>query len=199
MADLLPKPPRRAGDKIRDSARELFYRDGIRAVGVDEIVTRAGVTKPSLYRNFGSKDELTVAVLHESEAGFWLRWDEAMAAHPADPRAQILAFFQRLAERSSKEDYRGCSLTNAAVEYPDADHPARQVAQAHKRDLRARLRDKAAELGAADPDGLGDALTILVEGAYVSSQLFGKGGPSGSVGHAAQALIDAFANPQARP
>lgn len=195
MTELPPKPPRRAGDKIRDSARELFYRDGIRAVGVDEIVTRAGVTKPSLYRSFGSKDELTVAILHESEAGFWLRWDEAMTAHPGDPRAQLLAFFQRLAERSSKEDYRGCTLTNAAVEYPDPDHPARQVAQAHKRDLRARLRAKAAELGAADSDGLGDALTILVEGAYVSSQLFGKGGPSGSLGHAAQALIDAFVRP----
>lgn len=195
MAELPPKPPRRAGDKIRDSARELFYRDGIRAVGVDEIVTRAGVTKPSLYRSFGSKDELTVAILRESEAGFWLRWDEAMTAHPGDPRAQLLAFFQRLADRSSKEDYRGCTLTNAAVEYPDPDHPARQVAQAHKRDLRARLRAKAAELGAADSDGLGDALTILVEGAYVSSQLFGMDGPSGSLGQAAQALIDAFVRP----
>lgn len=195
MAEVPNPTPRRAGDKIRDSARELFYRDGIRAVGVDEIVTRAGVTKPSLYRSFGSKDELTVAILHDSEAGFWLRWDESMSAHTGAPRAQLLAFFRRLAERSSKEDYRGCTLTNAAVEYPDPDHPARLVAQAHKRDLRARLRAKAVELGAADPDGLGDALTILVEGAYVSSQLFGKGGPSRSVGRAAEALIDAFVRP----
>lgn len=195
MAEFPNPAPRRAGDKIRDSARELFYRDGIRAVGVDEIVTHAGVTKPSLYRSFGSKDELTVAVLHECETGFWMRWDESMAAHAGDPRAQLLAFFQRLADRSSKEDYRGCTLTNAAVEYPDHDHPARRVAEAHKRDLRARLREKAIELGAADPDGLGDALTILVEGAFASSQLFGKGGPSGSVGRAAQALIDAFIRP----
>ena len=177
-------------DKIRDSARELFYAEGIRAVGVEEIVTKAGVTQPSLYR---SKDELTVAVLRESEVGFWLRWDEAMADHPGDPRAQLLAFFDRLAERSSKEDYRGCTLTNAAVEFPERDHPARQVAEAHKRDLRARLRQKAVELNAPDPDRLGDALTLLVEGAYASSQLFGEGGPSGSVGHAAAALIDAFA------
>ena len=184
--------PRRAGDKIRDTARELFYREGIRAVGVDEIVTKAGVTKPSLYRSFGSKDELTVAVLHEAEASFWARWDEAMAAHPGDSRAQLLAFFAGLAERSTKEDYRGCALTNAAVEYPERDHPARQVAETHKRHLRARLRAKAAELGGRDPAGLGDALTILVEGAYVSSQLFGKGGPSGAVGHAARALIDAY-------
>ncbi len=183
-------------DKIRDTARELFYREGIRAVGVDEIVTKAGVTKPSLYRSFGSKDELAVAVLRESEIGFWARWDEAMADHAGDPRAQLLAFFDRLAERSSKEDYRGCTLTNAAVEFPEHDHPARQVAEAHKRDLRARLRAKAVELGAANPDRLGDSLTLLVEGAYASSQLFGKGGPSGSVGHAAAALIDVALRPR---
>lgn len=191
MPEVAKPTPRRAVDKIRDSARELFYREGIRAVGVDEIVSNAGVTKPSLYRSFGSKDELTVAVLRESEAGFWARWDESVGAHPADPRAQLLAFFQGLAERSTKEDYRGCGLTNAAVEYPERDHPARLVSEAHKRDLRARLRAKAAELGAADPDALGDMLAILVEGAYISSQLFGAGGPSGSVGLAAQTLIDA--------
>ena len=195
MPKIQPPAPRRAGDKIRDTARELFYREGIRAVGVDEIVSKAGVTKPSLYRSFGSKDELTVAVLHESEAGFWARWDEAMAAHAGDPRAQLLAFFAGLAERSTKEDYRGCALTNAAVEYPERDHPARQVAEAHKRDLRARLRAKAVELGAADPDRLGDSLTLLVEGAYASSQLFGEGGPSGSVGNAAAALIDVALRP----
>lgn len=185
-------PPRRAIDKLRDTARELFYRDGIRAVGVDEIVAQAGVTKPTLYRSFGSKDELTVAVLRQSEAGFWARFDASVAEHPGDPRAQLLAFFAGLAERSTKEDYRGCALTNAAVEYPDRDHPARIVSEAHKRDLRERLRAKAAEMGAVDPAALGDALTLLVEGVYVSSQLFGPGGPSGAVGVAAAALIDAY-------
>lgn len=184
--------PRRAADKIRETARELFYQDGIRAVGVDEIVTRAGVTKPSLYRSFASKDELVVAVLRESEAGFWARFDAAVAQHPGDVRAQLLAFFDGLAERSTKEDYRGCALTNAAVEYPEHDHPARIVSEAHKRDLRARLRGMAQALGASDPAALGDGLTLLVEGVYVSSQLFGPGGPSGAVGRAAQALIDAY-------
>src|SRR5512146_803779 len=62
--------PPRAADRIRKTARELFYREGIRAVGVDEIVARAGVTKPSLYRTYRSKDELTVAVLQESGETF---------------------------------------------------------------------------------------------------------------------------------
>ena len=192
VARISNPPPRRAIDKIRDSARELFYAEGIRAVGVEEIVSRAGVTKPSLYRGFGSKDELAVAVLRDSEAGFWSRWDEAVAAHPDAPRAQLVRFFEGLAQRSTREDYRGCGLTNAVIEYPEHDHPARRVSEAHKRDLRARLRAKAAELGAGDPDGLGDALVLLVEGAYVSSQIFGAGGPSGAVAQAAAAVIDAY-------
>ncbi len=183
---------RRAIDKIRDSARELFYAEGIRAVGVEEIVSRAGVTKPSLYRGFGSKDELAVAVLHDCETGFWGRWDEAMDAHPDAPRAQVLGFFEGLGRRSSREDYRGCGLSNAVIEYPEADHPARRVAETHKRDLRARMRAKAVELGATDAEGLGDALVLLVEGAYVSSQIFGAGGPSAAVAKAAEAVIDAY-------
>ncbi len=60
-----PGRPKRAAERIRETAGELFYRQGIRAVGVDEIVTRAGVTKPSLYRSFPSKDELAAAYLRD--------------------------------------------------------------------------------------------------------------------------------------
>ena len=188
-------PPLRAAQRIRESARELFYREGIRAVGVDEIVAAAGCTKPSLYRSFASKDDLVAEVLRQSEADFWGRFDAAVAAHPGDPRAQLDAFFDGLAERSVREDYRGCALTNAAVEYPDRSHPARPVLENHKRDLRLRLRGMAAEMGAADPEGLGDGLLLLIEGAYVSSQMFGVDGPSGAVANAADALIRGYLAP----
>lgn len=184
--------PLRAADKIRHTARELFYRDGIRAVGVDEIVARAGVTKPSLYRTYRSKDELTVAVLLESTETFWGYFDEAILAHPDDPRAQLLAFFAALAERTVQKDYRGCPLSNAAVEYPQKGHIARAAAQDHKGEVRQRLRDKARELGVANPEGLGDALLLLLEGAYLTTQLFDTGRPSAEVGRAAEALIDAY-------
>ena len=194
MADLTSSqtPQLRAADKIRRTARDLFYRDGIRAVGVDEIVARAGVTKPSLYRTYRSKDELTVAVLLESAETFWGYFDEAVLAHPGDPRAQLLTFFAALAARAAQDDYRGCPLSNAAVEYPEKGHIARAAAQDHKRELRQRLREKARELGVANPEALGDALLLLLEGAYLTSQLFDTGRPSAEVGRAAQALIDAY-------
>lgn len=183
--------PARAKDRIRATARELFYREGIRAVGVDEIVNRAGVTKPSLYRSFASKDALAAAYLSDYDQEFWARFDAAVAAHPGDPRAQLAAFLGGVGQRASRAGYRGCGMTNAAVEYPAGTHPARLVAEANKRELRRRLRAMAAAMGAGDPDSLGDGLLLLLEGAYASGQLFGEGGPAGALAAIADRLIAA--------
>jgi AcrR family transcriptional regulator len=186
------KPPQRAADKIRETARELFYRDGIRAVGVDEIVAKAGATKPSLYRTYKSKDELAAAVLREGADTFWSRFDAAVAAHPGDPRAQVLAYLEGLSERAQQSEYRGCPLSNAAVEYPEHGHPARTTAQHHKAEVRERLRAMAAEMGADDANGLADALLLLLEGAFLTTQLFDQDRPSAEVARAAARLIDAY-------
>lgn len=181
----------RAAERIRATARDLFYRRGIRAVGVDEIVDTAGVTKPSLYRAFSSKDALAASYLTDYDGEFWVRFDAAVAAHPGDPRSQIGAFLGAVATRATCGGYRGCGLTNAAVEYPEPDHPARLVAEANKRRLRERLTAMARAMGAKDADALGDGLLLLIEGAYVSGQLFGAGGPARSVARVAFWLIDA--------
>src|SRR6516225_4273793 len=68
-----------ARDKVFDVAADLFYRQGVRAVGVETIVKEAGVAKISLYRSFPSKDDLVVAYLESRRAAFWLQWDEAFA------------------------------------------------------------------------------------------------------------------------
>jgi len=180
-----------AAEKILDVARDLFYRQGIRAIGVDEIVRTAGVAKPSLYRAFSSKDELAASYLRRYDREFWERFDRTVAARPGDPRAQILAFLTGVGERTQTPSYRGCGMTNAAVEYPQADHPARKVSEENKRELRRRLREMARGMGAADPDTLGDGLLLLIEGAYISGQLFGAGGPAQSVARNADLLIRA--------
>lgn len=181
----------RAAERILEVARNLFYRQGIRAIGVDEIVRRAGVTKPSLYRSFSSKDELAASYLRLYEVEFWKRFDAAVAAHPGEPRKQILAFLAGIGTRAVMADYRGCGMTNAAIEYPEIGHPARLVGEANKRELRRRLRVMATEMGARDPDMLGDGLLLLIEGAYVSGQLFGPGGPAASIAANADRLIEA--------
>jgi AcrR family transcriptional regulator len=185
-----PAAPR-AVDRIRRSARKLFYRQGIRAVGVDAIVAEAGVTKPSLYRSFPSKDELAAAYLRDYETEFWNRFDAAVAEHPGDPRAQILAFFDGITQRACTPGYRGCGLTNAAIEYPEPEHPGRRVSEANKRLVRERLVAMARGMGARDPEVLGDGLQLLMEGAYASSQLLGEDGPARSLSLVADRLIQA--------
>jgi AcrR family transcriptional regulator len=186
----MQRPPR-AAERILGVARKLFYLEGIRAVGVDEIVRRAGVTKPSLYRSFPSKDELAASYLRVYEQEFWKRFDAAVAAHPGDPRRQIIDFLSGVGTRAVMPGYRGCGMTNAAVEYPEPGHPARQVGEANKQELRRRLRAMARDMGAVDPETLGDGLLLLIEGAYISGQLFGPGGPAASVAENADRLIGA--------
>ena len=181
----------RAADRILDVARDLFYRNGIRAIGVDEIVRKAGVTKPSLYRSFSSKDELAASYLRVYDKEFWERFDAAAARHPGDPRAQIRAFFTRVGKRAAKPGYRGCGMTNAAIEYPEKKHPARLVSEENKHELRRRLRAMAAEMGAKQPDMLGDGLLLLIEGAYISGQLFSPDGPAATLADNADRLIEA--------
>lgn len=179
----------RAAERIRQTAQELFYREGIRAVGVDEIVTRAGVTKPSLYRSYASKDELAAEYLRDYEVAFWARFDSEKDRHPDDVRAQLLGYMQGLALRASKRDYRGCGLTNAAIEYPQADHPARKVALVHKRKLRVRLVDMCEAMRARQPELLADGLLLLLEGTFASGQTFGERGPAATLVEVAQILI----------
>lgn len=185
-----PAEGKLAAERIRETARDLFYRQGIRAVGVDEIVARAGVTKPSLYRSFASKDELAAACLRDRSDDYLRRFDAAMTKSPDDPRGGFRLWLEQLSQKATKPDYRGCALTNAAVEYPERKHPARLVAAANKREFRDKLRTAASAMGAREPAMLADGLLLLIEGAYASGQLFGADGPARVLVEAADALID---------
>ncbi|MBX3485974.1 TetR/AcrR family transcriptional regulator [Phenylobacterium sp.] len=181
----------KAAERILATASELFYREGARAVGVDEIVVRAGTTKPSLYRAFESKDHLIAAYLEGRSADAWSWFEKAAAAHPGDPRAQVLDYIDALSGRALKGGYRGCGLSNAAIEYPEAGHPGRKVSVKHKEKLRERLRDLTRAMGARKPRKLADSLLLIIEGVHVTSQLFGAEGPAAAARGAAETLIDA--------
>lgn len=187
-----PTAPR-AAERILATASELFYRQGARAVGVDEIVARAGATKPTLYRAYPSKDDLIAAYLEGQAAQAWARLEAAAAKHPDDPKAQLLAYIDALSARAGRPGYRGCGLSNAAIEYPEAKHPGRGVAVAHKQAMRERLRDLTRSMGVRKPKKLADALLLLIEGVLVTGQLFDEDGPAVAARGAAEALIAAHA------
>ena len=180
-----------AAQRVLATAGELFYRQGARAVGVDEIVARAGTTKPSLYRAFGSKDQLIAAYLEDQAARLWSDLEAAFEANAGDPRAQILSCFEALAGQGGRRSNRGCALSNALVEFPEPKHPARKVAVGHKEAIRKRLRDLARSMEARKPKRLADGLLLLMEGAFIARQIFGEDGPAAAAGGAAEALIEA--------
>src|SRR5436189_5303262 len=154
-----------ARERVFKTAADLFYRKGIRAVGVETIAAEADTTKMSLYRNFPSKDELVAEWLREHDANFWQTWDAMSSRHPKDPRRQIKAAFALLAKHVADPKARGCPMANAAVELTEKHHPARQVSEAHKADLPARLVRICTQMGVREPRLLADQLFLLMEGA----------------------------------
>ena len=189
-----------ARDSVFEVAADLFYRKGIRAVGVETIVKEAGVAKISLYRSFPSKDDLVVAYLENRNAMFWKFWDEAFARYDGNPRAQLRAIMTYLAERTTKPGYRGCPFINYSAEFPEPTHPGHQVAIANKREIRRRMRELAELLGAREPRSLADGLLLLIEGTYAISQtLGGRDSPGYAVVSAAEALVEGhLARPKRR-
>jgi AcrR family transcriptional regulator len=179
-------------ERLAAVAADLFYRKGIRAVGVEEIVKAAGVAKISLYRSFPSKDDLVVAYLEDRRVSFWRQWDEAFARFDGNPRAQLDAIMTYLADRTTQPGYRGCPFINYCSEFADASHPGRRVAEVTMGEMRQRFNRIAVALGAARPRQLADGLLLLVEGAFAISQtLSGPEGPGHSLLWAARALVEA--------
>ena len=108
------EPKARVRDRIMQTASDLFYRHGIRAVGVETIASEAGTNKMSFYRNFSSKDELVAEYLRAEGRESLVWWDETLAAHAGNPRLQIESLFDVLVKNTCCVESRGCALANAA-------------------------------------------------------------------------------------
>ena len=180
-------PPPRA--RILTAARELFYRRGIHAVGVDAIAEAAGTNKMTLYRHFASKDVLIAACLVELTREFDVAWDAIAAAHAGDPKGQLIAWLRHVGDFKEYEAERGCALANAAIELPDKDHPARCVIREHKTAHRERLISLCRDARLADPERLADEIFLIWEGARVTAQSVGSQGLSLRLAEMFEALV----------
>jgi AcrR family transcriptional regulator len=195
IKEIISAPPKsRVRDRIMQTARDLFYRRGIRAVGVETIASEAGTNKMSFYRCFRSKDALVAEYLRGQEREAWSWWDQTIAQHAGNPRAQIESLFDAQGKKTCKQDSRGCALANAAVEISDPEHPARAVVEGFKAEMRRRFRALAREAGSREPDALGDSLMLLWEGSYLTRLTFrGEHSPAENAAKAARSLLAAYA------
>lgn len=160
-----------ASDRVLNTAADLFYRRGIRAVGVDAVIAGSGVAKMTLYKHFTSKDSLIVAALEQQDRQFREWFEVALGELDPAPEAKLLGLFDVIGGFIASEEFRGCAFINAAVELCDPEHPAMRVAKAHKEWLRGRIRELVCEAGLAEPECTAEALFLLVEGAIVGAQV----------------------------
>ncbi len=198
----------RVRDRIFDTACDLFYRHGIKAVGVDAIATEAGTNKMSFYRSFPSKDDLVAEYLSDQEKEYWKWWEEVITPHEGNPRRQVEALIDSVVDVARHKakaaagcmTSRGCALGNASVEIPEDNDRLNAIVSNYKNRIRKRLRGFAADMGAHDANALGDSLMLLLEGAYYTRLTFpANSGPVAAIGRAARALMDAHAAPPTEP
>ncbi|NTJ09438.1 TetR/AcrR family transcriptional regulator [Rhizobium lusitanum] len=126
-------------EHILTTAGALFYREGIRAVGIDRIVDEANVAKATLYRHFPSKDHLVAAYLEERHERVLLQLREVTSTATLLPRDQIALIFERLFEKADSPEFRGCAFALAVAEHGDSERVV-SVAREHKNAVRNIFR-----------------------------------------------------------
>ena len=176
-------------EKILNVASELFYRNGIRAVGVDTVVAESGAAKTSLYRWFPTKDDLVAAFLEREHRDFFAHWDKVAAANAGGPRQELSEHLKWLAAYITGPRYRGCPFLNMAIEFPESGLPGRTVAYKNKSELHQRFLVLAKGIKAKSPESLANQLVLLIDGAFANSQVLGKKGPARALADGGEALI----------
>jgi AcrR family transcriptional regulator len=158
-----------ARDRVLDAAYELFSRRGVRDVGIDELIERAGVAKATLYRHFPSKEDLVAAFLERREQRWTREWVEAEASRRGStPEEALLAIFDLFDEWFRREDFEGCSFINVLLEM-GTDHPAGRGSAHHLENIRSIVRRFAEEAGLRDPGSFAHSWHILMKGSIVAA------------------------------
>lgn len=194
MADT--NKPTRA--RIIEAASKLFYGEGIRAVSVDAVAEKAGVTKRTLYYHFESKDELVAAYLEardQPNLKLMAGWFEK--AEGGLPQ-KIEAIFQNLARSARHPRWKGCGFLRTAAELANLPgHPAIRIGARHKAGFERWLAGACAGHGVAAPDELARQVVLLMDGAFSVMLVHRDPAYVEAAGRAAAALAAAASPSQA--
>jgi AcrR family transcriptional regulator len=167
----MPRTATDARQRILETASQLFYQQGIRAVGVDTIIAQSEVAKTTLYRYFPSKDDLVVAYLEDRNQRFWTMLEDVVQ-RSSSPKQQLLALLTWLDGLLASDDSYGCPFLMVATEFPEPDYPGHQVAIVHKNQLRDRLMELAQASGIPKAKALSSGLMLLIDGAFAQRRLY---------------------------
>jgi AcrR family transcriptional regulator len=162
------RPELEARERIMETAYDLFSRRGVRDVGIDEVIERAGVAKATLYRHFPSKDDLVLAFLERREQ----RWTRGLLEAEAKrrgstPEEQLLAIFDAFDDWFRRDDFEACSFINVMLEM-GTEHPAGSASVHHLEKIRSIVRELAEEAQLREPSSFAHSWHILMKGSIVA-------------------------------
>ena len=179
-----------AREKIVDAANSLFYREGIRAVSVDAVAEKAGVTKKTLYYHFKSKDDLVAEYLasrDQPNLKLYEKWYETADGDVAD---RIEAIFQNLARSARHPKWKGCGFLRTAAELANLPgHPAMKIGAEHKKKFERWLAARLAEDGMFEPDATARQIVLLMDGAFSTMLVHRDAAYAEEAGRAARTII----------
>ncbi|MFJ6533026.1 TetR/AcrR family transcriptional regulator [Microbacterium sp. NPDC091662] len=184
------KRPSPGRARLIDAATRLFYEEGIHAVGVDRVIEEAGVTRATLYKQFGGKENLVLAYLAHEDEMLRAMFAEA-GATVTDPDVLLDAVVQGIAADIRERHTRGCPFINAAAEYPDADGAVRRLIDEHREWFRSTLRAVAETAGLERPEEVAASLVLLRDAALVGGYLDGEDRVAPAFARTSSAVIEA--------
>ncbi|WP_223622956.1 TetR/AcrR family transcriptional regulator [Microbacterium sp. EST19A] len=184
------KRPSPARARLIDAATRLFYEEGIHAVGVDRVIEEAAVTRATLYKQFGGKENLVLAYLGNEDEMLRGMFADAGAA-VAEPEGLLTAIVDGIAADIRLRHTRGCPFINAAAEYPDAGGAVRQLIGEHREWFRATLQAVAEGAGLDHPADVAASLVLLRDAALVGGYLDGDDRVTPAFERTARSVIDA--------
>ncbi|MHC9044491.1 TetR/AcrR family transcriptional regulator [Microbacterium saperdae] len=190
MTTTTSKRPSPARARLIDTATRLFYAEGIHSVGVDRVIAEAEVTRATLYKQFGGKENLVLAYLHNEDENLRAMF-VAAGASVTDPEGLLDAVVEGIAADIRLRHTRGCPFINAAAEYPDAEGAVRRLIDEHREWFRGTLQSVAETAGSERPAEVAASLVLLRDAALVGGYLDGEERVAPAFERTARAVIDA--------
>ena len=162
-------------------ASELFYRQGFRATGINEVIEKSGVAKATFYKHFPSKDDLGVVYLKELHKAEMTVLDKAFR-EAKGPVEEFLSILGSLIPWLIETRFRGCPYLNMASEIPDPRSPLRKEGTRLYDAIRSRIEKLTNELinsdstkyGHLDSRELIDNYMVQYSGAIALAELYNE-------------------------
>jgi AcrR family transcriptional regulator len=188
----MARPSNTTRERIISAASLLFYNEGIRAVSVDAVAAKAGLTKRTLYYHFKSKDDLVAAYLvarDQPNLALFKRWFAEACGELPD---KVDAIFRNLARSARHPKWKGCGFLRTSAELANMPgHPAIKIGAAHKKSFEDWLRKTFEAEGIASGALLARQMLLLLDGSFAVVLLHRDPSYMEAAGRAAHALTAA--------